>query len=150
MPGVIAPRLHNEVFPGVEGKIVEIAKIGSQVKKGDLLFKMENEDLSYEQQLQQKDVDYYSTALARTGSRELLEFRALDRERLNVANSEYVKASRDVSRLQGRAPYDGVVTWVDKTAEQGGYVNTTTPLLTFIDPASNCLLYTSPSPRDRG
>ena len=54
VPGVIAPRLHNEVFPGVEGKIVEIAKKGSQVKKGDLLFKMENEDLSYEQQLQQK------------------------------------------------------------------------------------------------
>ena len=137
VPGVIAPRLHNEIFPGVEGKVVELAKIGSDVKKGEYLFKMENEDLNYEQKVQKNNVDYYSTALARIGSRQLLEFRALDRERLNVANSEYIKVSRNVSRLQGRAPYDGVVTWVDKVAEQGGYVSTQTPLLTFIDPSSN-------------
>ena len=136
-PGVIAPRLHNEVYPGVEGKVIELAKVGSRVSKGDYLFKMENQDLAYEQQIQKNNIDYYSTALARIGSRQLLEFRALDRSRLNVANSEYVKVSRNVSRLQGRAPYDGVVTWVDKTAEQGGYVSTQTPLLTFIDPNSN-------------
>jgi len=29
VPGVIAPRLHNEVFPGVEGKVIELAKINS-------------------------------------------------------------------------------------------------------------------------
>jgi len=137
IPGVIAPRLHNEVYAGVEGKVVEIAKVGDEVNEGDYLFKMENLDLNFEKQVQKNNIDYYSTALARVGSRELLEFRALDRERLNIASSEYVQASRNVSRLQGKAPYNGVITWVDKNAAQGGYVNTNEPLLTFIDPSSN-------------
>jgi len=137
IPGVVAPRQHNEVYPGVDGRVVDIPEVGSQLRKGDLLFKMENPDLRHEQLVQQYDVDYYSTALARTGSQALLEFRALDRERLNIANSEYVKASRNVSRLQARAPYDGVVTWVDKLAAQGGYISHEQPILTFVDPESN-------------
>ena len=137
VPGVIAPRLHNEVYPGVQGRVIEIPKVGTQVKKGEYLFRMENPDLQYEQQVQKNNVEYYSTALERIGSRALLEFRALERERLNIANSEYVSVSRNVSRLKGRAPYDGVVTWVNEVAEQGGYVNTNKPLLTFIDPSSN-------------
>ena len=137
IPGVIAPKLHNEVYAGVEGRVVQVPKIGTQLKKGEPLFTMENPDLRHEQQVQQNNVDYYSTALARTGSQVLLDTRALDRERLSVANSEYVKVSRNVKRLQVRAPYDGVVTWVDDLAAQGGYVNTQQPLLTFIDPSSN-------------
>jgi len=137
VPGVIAPKQHNEVYPGVDGRVLYIPEVGTKLNKGDLLFKMENPDLRYEQQVQKYDVEYYSTALARTGSQALLEFRALDRERLNIANSEYVKASRNVNRLQARAPYDGIVTWVDKLAAQGGYVSRENPLLTYVDPNSN-------------
>ena len=137
VPGVIAPKLHNEVYPGVEGRVVDVPEVGQTLKRGDFLFKMENPDLRFEQQVQKNSVDYYSTALARNGSQTLLDFRALDRERLNVARSEYVRVSRNVSRLQAKAPYDGVVTWVDKLAKQGGYVSTDLPILTYIDPNSN-------------
>jgi len=137
VPGLIAPKLHNEVYPGVEGRVVDIPKVGTTLKRGDVLFKMENPDLRYDQQVQKYNVDYYSTALARNGSQELLEFRALDRERLNVAKSEYVQVSRNVRRLQALAPYDGVVTWVDQIAKQGGYVGNQKPLLTYVDPSSN-------------
>lgn len=137
VPGVIAPKQHNEVYPGVDGRVVQIPEVGARLNKGELLFQMENPDLRYEQLVQKYDVDYYSTALARTGSQALLEFRALDRERLSIANSEYVKATRNVSRLQAKAPYDGVVTWVDSLAKQGGYVSREKPLLTYVDPNSN-------------
>ena len=137
VPGVIAPKLHNEVYPGVNGRVAYVPKVGDQLKQGDVLFSMQNPDLAYEQQVQQYNVNYYSTALSRGGSQALLEFRALDRERLNVAKSGYIKASRNVNRLQARAPYDGVVTWVDQLAAQGGYVDNQLPLLTYIDPNSN-------------
>jgi len=137
VPGVIAPKLHNEVYPGVEGRVMHVPKVGDKLKRGDVLFSMKNSDLEYNQQVQQYNVNYYSTALSRSGSQELLEFRALDRERLNVAKSEYIKASRNVNRLQARAPYDGVVTWVDKLASQGGYIDHGLPLLTYIDSTSN-------------
>jgi len=137
VPGVIAPKLHNEVYPGVEGRVVDIPEVGTELKRDDVLFKMENPDLRYDQQVQKYNVEYYSTALERNGSQELLEFRALDRERLSVAKSEYVQVSRNVRRLQARAPYDGVVTWVDQVAKQGGYVSNAKPLLTYVDPKSN-------------
>lgn len=137
IPGVIAPRLHNEVYAGVEGRVVDIPSIGTALKRGDVLFKMENTDLRHEQQVQKNNVNYYSTALERMGSRTLLEYKALDRERLSIAKSEYIQVSRNVKRLQAKAPYDGVVTWVDSLALQGGYVNTQQPLLTYINPSSN-------------
>jgi len=137
VPGLIAPKLHNEVYPGVEGRVLDVPDVGIKLKRGDVLFKMDNPDLRYDQKVQKHNVDYYSTALARSGSAELLEFRALDRERLNVAKSQYVKVSRNVRRLQARAPYDGVITWVDEVAKQGGYVSNQKPLLTYVDPQSN-------------
>jgi len=137
IPGVIAPKLHNEIYPGVEGKVVRLPEQGQILKRGELLYVMENPDLEYSLLVQKKTVDYYSLALQRMGSEVLLQNRALDRDRLRTANSEYIRVARNVQRLSAKAPYDGTVVWVDQLAAQGGYVSRDKPLLTYIDSNSN-------------
>jgi len=137
IPGVIAPKLHNEVFPGVEGRVLSIPPQGHYLNKGETLFEMDNRDLEHDLLEQKTSIDYYSTALQRIGSDTLLENRSMDRERLRMASSEYIRVARTAQRLSAKAPYDGQVVWVNKMAAKGNYISQNEAILTFIDPRSN-------------
>ena len=132
-PAILAPEYHVEVFPGEEGEIEFVAERGASYQRGDILFRMKNSDLAYEKEIAQRNIEYYKTSLQRMGNQDLLEARAIDREQLQTASSEYVKFSRRIQRLGARAPFDGEVIWVNELATQNGWMDNRTPILTYID-----------------
>jgi putative peptide zinc metalloprotease protein len=135
VPAVIAPQQHIEVFAGVEGQVLSVPEHGSWLQRGDQLFSMRNPKLEYDVASRKNSIEYYQLSLQRTGSRNLLESRALDQERLQEANGRYKRALRDLQKLNALAPYEGQVIWVNKVAKQGGWVSPTDAILTFANTA---------------
>ena len=132
-PAVIAPKQHIELYPGVNGKVLYVPEEGSELSLGDPLFKMENPELSASLKTEQNNVEYYQLALQRTGSRRLLESRALEQEFLQEANGRYIRVLREMQKLNTVAPYNGKVIWVDEIAKQRGWIDQDSPILTFAD-----------------
>jgi len=66
---------------------------------------MENPELSASLLTEQNNVEYYQLALQRTGSRALLENRALEQEFLQEANGRYLRVFREMQKLNVQAPY---------------------------------------------
>ena len=131
VPAVIAPQQHIEVYPGVDGQVLRVAEQGSWLKSGDELFAMRNPDLNYEVASRKNSIEYYQLALERTGSKDLLEVRALDKERLQEASGRYVRALRDLQKLNASAPFAGEVIWVNEIAKQGGWIRPNTVIMSF-------------------
>lgn len=131
VPAVVAPQQHIEVFPGVEGKVISVPEEGTWLKAGDSLFVMQNPEIDFDVAGKQKDIEYYQRSLQRTGSKSLLEGRALDQERLREATGRYVRALRDSQKLSIQAPFAGEVIWVDEVAKQGGWISPQTPILSY-------------------
>ena len=132
-PAVIAPKQHIELFPGVDGKVVYVPEEGTQISRGEPLFEMENPELSASLSTEQNNVEYYQLALQRTGSRALLESRALEQEFLQEANGRYLRVFREMQKLNVQAPYDGKLIWVNDIAKQGGWIDSNSPIMAFAD-----------------
>lgn len=132
-PAVVAPKQHIELFPGVEGKVLYVPEVGDVLTAGQDLFKMENSELSSSLKTEQNNVEYYQLALQRIGSRSLLESRALEQEFLEEAKGRYTRVVREMQNLHVRAPYNGEVIWVSDIAKQGGWIDRSSPILTFAD-----------------
>ena len=132
-PALIAPSQHIEVFPGVDGQVTYIAEQGQAVSNGDILFEMQNPKLESELEYERNNVLYHQFALQRTGSKQLLEERALEQERLQAANGRYYKVYREMQKLKANAPYDGQVIWVSDLAKQNGWIRSSAPIMTLAD-----------------
>jgi len=131
--GVVAPKYHIEVVPGVEGQVVYIPKYGEFVSKNQKLFELNNPELEAEVEAEQALVNYYELALQRTGNKGLLESRAIDQERLATAKERHLRAVKQLQKLEGYAPYDGRVIGVNKNIKERGWLNQNSPVLTFAD-----------------
>ena len=132
-PAVIAPQRHIELFPGVEGRVSFVPEEGASLLTGQDLFKMENPELSASLDTEQNNVQYYQLALQRTGSKTLLQTRALEQEFLQEANGRYLRVLQEMQKLNVKAPYNGKVIWVNDIAKQGGWIDRDSPLMTFAD-----------------
>ncbi|MGH1427716.1 MAG: site-2 protease family protein [Arenicella sp.] len=132
-PAVVAPEQHIELYPGVSGKVAFVPEKGVKLTQGDSLFRMENPELTSSLDAERNNVEYYQLALKRTGSKLLLESRALERQRLQEANGRYIRVLREMQKLNATAPYDGKVIWVSDIAKQGGWIDANSPILTFAD-----------------
>jgi len=133
IPGVVAPKYHIDVVPGVDGKVLYVPKQGEFVKKGDQLFKMENPELSAEFETSGERVNYYELSLQRIGTKGFLEERAIDQGHLDTEKERQLKAYNQLQKLTGFAPYDGSIIWVSENAKQGGWVDGIRPILSFAD-----------------
>jgi len=133
IPAVVAPKFHIEVVPGVDGKVLYVPEVGTRLSRGEDLFKMENPELQAEIKKEQSLVNYYELALQRVGGQSFLEARSLNLDNLETAKGRRLRAVKESYKLNGYAPYDGTVIWVDKNAKQGGWLNDRAPILTFAD-----------------
>jgi len=133
IPGVLAPKFHIDVVPGVNGKVLYVPKKGESIKKSDRLFKMENPELTAELESSGEKVNYYELSLERIGNKGFLEQRAVDQGRLETEKERQLRAYSELEKLSGYAPYDGSVIWVNENAKQGGWVDGQRPILSFAD-----------------
>jgi len=133
IPGVVAPKYHIEVVPGVEGKVLYVPEVGETLSRGESLFEMKNPELQAEIIKEQSLVNYYELALQRIGSRGLLESRSVDQENLETAKERRLRAVKESYKLNGYAPYNGEVIWINESAKQRGWIGAGMPILTYAD-----------------
>lgn len=160
LSGDIAPALQVEIKPEVGGKLREVlASTGQQVKKGDLLFVIDDSDLQIERASAQVEIDGARVSVEKQAgnlgrARELFEAKLISKEVYENLDADHRLAENALQRAQRRletvddriaktrvpAPADGTILSVPVIAGQvvvpAVSVNAGTTLATLADISS--------------
>ncbi|RME33199.1 MAG: efflux RND transporter periplasmic adaptor subunit [Gammaproteobacteria bacterium] len=149
--GTVIPRLDARVAAEVAGRLVEVAEVGTRVRKGELLARLDDRDYRL---LRQEAIAMVSQLQAqlRFASQEVSRLEKLARQnnaarnRLDEVLSERDRIAGELKaarvRLQLRqlqleksaiaAPFDGVVT--ERSRSPGEWVDSGDPVVRLVDP----------------
>lgn len=157
LSGDIAPAYQVEIKPEVGGKVRELlVSTGQQVKKGDLLFVIDDRDLQIEKSSAQVEIDGAKVSVEKLAgnlgrARELFEAKLISKEVYDnldadsrLAENAYQRAQRRLETVEDRiertrvlAPADGTILSVPVIAGQvvvaAMSVNSGTALATLAD-----------------
>lgn len=150
VPGTVMSRTDSNIASEVGGRIEWIADVGDEVKKGELLAKIDDELLQLEMAQNTADIAKWEarvSLLERRQSRvgELAKLNSSSRDELDeivaeleIARQEVQQAKLNqrssqyrVSQTEVRAPFDAMV--VDRIQTPGEYTSVGTDLLRIVD-----------------
>lgn len=153
LPGNVASRLNVQLSAEQSGRLEWIKDIGTAVKKGDAIAKIDSREIEYqlsEQQSQkrqqQANTEYLrkqqkrQKALINNKSTSRIEFDRTARdlsvaeEALNSLEIQIARTQMVIERSTIRAPFSGQVNL--RMAQQGEYVSIGNPLIQLVDPST--------------
>ncbi|MGB0937441.1 MAG: efflux RND transporter periplasmic adaptor subunit [Colwellia sp.] len=151
--GTVASKNNSKIASEVSGRLISIAEIGSIVKKGEVIAKIDDSHLKInllEEQANvlqsEADLRYLEAELKRTASlvdKNLsatitLEKNTTDRDiakgRLMVAKARLAQTENDLAFSQLKAPFSGIV--AQRIANLGEYVNSGNAIIRLVELAN--------------
>ena len=153
VPGTVVSRYDSRLASELDAKLVWIAEVGTEVKKGDTVAKLEDFTFKVREMEAQSRVDREQAnvefleselkRLERLADQNLSAKRQLDQTKseLSIAKSDhriaqaqlgYAQIAMHVTEI--RAPFDGVVT--ERLRNLGEHLNTSDEVVRLVDPRS--------------
>jgi multidrug efflux system membrane fusion protein len=153
LPGNVISRRNVRLSAELNGRLVWISDIGTKVKKGEAIAKIETKELEFqlaeaESQLRQQQANTIYLvkqqkrlkALTKNMSTARIELDGTSRdlviaqETLKSLNIQIARTQLAIDKATVRAPFDGLVNF--RMAQQGEYTRVGNPLIQFVDPIS--------------
>ena len=151
VPGTVVSRTDAQIAAEADGRLIEVADIGTRVVAGDIIARIENIQLRLRKTEQEAVVNREEARLqylareqerlAALAERNVAAKNQLDqieserdvaRGDLEVARSRLDQINDQIYRLEMRAPFDGVV--VERLTQAGERVTIGTPVVRMVDP----------------
>lgn len=110
------------IIPSIPGRVKSVeVKPGDEVKKGDLLFTIENEEIENQLEMTKKALDDFNTNISMANIEEIDTSKFPDREPSPVRELEmaYEQAKAAAEKLKIKSPLNGFVTSVN--VKKGGF-----------------------------
>ncbi len=128
---LLPTQLHYCAAP-FEGTIKQsYVEVGDQVKKGQLLYVMETDDLELERSELRSEAAVLELQVAQAAGRRELEVTAMAQARLQVTLTRLAGVERRIELAQVRAPDDGIIMAGEVDRRVGEVVKLGEPLLEF-------------------
>ena len=130
VPAVLKANAHRKIFSPFEAQIRDVnIKDGQEVREGDIIFGLHSDRLDHDIELAEAKIKVLKVQLKRQGTRSvLLEQNRIMERQLASAIAEFHGLEQQRSRLDIRAPHDGIIVDLKETVKPGLWVNRKQPL----------------------
>jgi len=150
--GTVVSRNNSQLAVEVSGRLVELAELGTRVKKGDVIAKIDDSVLLLKQQEESASVESETSRLkflesevkrktslakrnlsAKTDLDQTISDRDVAKGNLSAAKARLAKTQQDLTFSQLKAPFDGLV--AERLSNIGEYVNNGTAIVRLVETA---------------
>jgi len=151
--GTVVSRNNSELAAEISGRLVYISELGTKIKKGDMIAKIDDRKIKIQQQEDTANVQVEKTQLAFLSAEvtrkqslvdknllpkneldEALSKRDVAKGNLTIAQSQLAQTQQNLTYTQLKAPFDGLVT--QRLHNLGEYINNGTAIIRFVETAN--------------
>jgi len=151
--GSVVSRNNSNIAAEVSGRLIQLVDLGTRVKKGQIIAKLDDRSIKLQLREEQANVDNSQAKLsfenaevkrknilvkkkliATTDLEETIANRNIAKAQLAAAQARLALAQQDLTYSQLKAPFDGIVT--QRLSNQGEYINNGTAIVMLVETAN--------------